>query len=429
MGVAPGVPDNSAHDLRIVSNGEAGRAVGSTMRTALLAWFAAEARPLPWRAGRRTVGASAADPMADALARDRTYVLWLVETMSQQTRIETVAARLPDFLRRFPDVATLAAADLDAVLAAWAGLGYYRRARALHAAAREVVGPQGGVWPSSVEGWAALPGVGPYTAAAIVAQAFGRPAIAVDGNVRRVGARLLAEPRPSDRHLAAALEARFFGPEAAGGGDRGRAEEAPRALGSVAEALHVPVSVAEALRVPVSVAEAPRAHGSVAEALVELGATVCTPRAPRCPACPLADDCAAAATGAPTDFPAPRRRSAPTRIELHAWIVLRGHPGAEADLALERRPDEGLWGGLHGLPWRSEAPPADAARLGRFEHRLTHRRVAATVWAAAAPPTASTLRWTPLSAVPAVGLAEIDQRALRLWRAATDAAAVDGDGR
>jgi A/G-specific adenine glycosylase len=302
------------------------------MRAALLAWFAAEARPLPWRAGGHgsvrdgpvrdgTTGDD--DPLGAALARDRPYALWLVETMSQQTRIETVAARLPAFLRRFPDLATLAAADLDAVLAAWAGLGYYRRARALHAAARVVAEELGGDWPTTVDGWAALPGVGPYTAAAVAAQALGVPGIALDGNVRRVGARLLADPRPSDRRLVAALEARLL----AG-------------------------------------AESDPAAAAVAEALVELGATVCTPRAPRCSVCPLVAACAGAATGAPAAFPAPRARGAPRRTELHAWIVHRRHPGAEAELALERRPDEGLWGGLHGFPWRESrhrAGPASVA--------------------------------------------------------------------
>jgi len=356
------------------------------MRAALLAWFAADARPLPWRRGRGGAVADEGDPVGTALARDRAYALWLVETMSQQTRIETVAARLPAFLQRFPDVATLAAADLDEVLAAWAGLGYYRRARALHAAARVVVDELGGAWPATVDGWEALPGVGPYTAAAVVAQAIGVPGIALDGNVRRVGARLLAEPRPSDRQLVAALEARLL-------------------VG----------------------AEADGSAAGVAEALVELGATLCTPRAPRCSACPLLAACAGAATGAPTAFPAARPRRAARRTELHAWVVLRGRRGAASELALERRPDDGLWGGLHGFPWRPEPPPT-GTRLGRFEHRLTHRRVEATVWSAAAPPPSAALRWLPVSAVAGVGLAEIDQRALRLWRAAVGGPAVDPSG-
>lgn len=338
------------------------------MRAALLTWFQREARTLPWRPG-----AVAPPAVAEALRRDRAYVLWVVETMSQQTRIETVVARLPDFLARFPDLQALAAADVDAVLAAWAGLGYYRRARALHAAARVVAIDLGGAWPRTAVGWAALPGVGPYTAAAVAAQAFGVPGIALDANVRRLGARLVGEPRPSDRRLAAALGERFL----AG------------ASGDIAAA-------------------------GVAEALVELGARVCTARAPRCPVCPLAPACVAAATGEPTRFPAPRRRAPRRDLDLHAWLCTRRDAEGVVEVALERRPDAGRWGGLHGPPWR-EAPPSDGQRLGTFEHLLTHRKVRAVVWRCGAPPEGAHVHWTawPRSGL---GVAEIDRRALR-WLA------------
>jgi A/G-specific adenine glycosylase len=340
------------------------------MRAALLTWFSRERRPLPWRAGLVAPPAVAA-----ALRRDRVYVVWVVETMSQQTRMETVVGRLPAFLARFPDLATLAAADLDAVLAAWAGLGYYRRARALHAAARVVATELGGVWPATVAGWRALPGVGPYTAAAVAAQALGVAAIALDGNVRRLGARLLGEARPHDRRLTAALAERFLA----------------------------------------GAASDPAAAG-VAEALVELGALVCTPRAPRCGACPLAEGCAAAASGDAARFPAPRTREPPRALLLHAWLCTRHVAGSGLELALERRPDDGPWGGMHGPPWR-EAPPPDGVRLGEFEHLLTHRRVRAVVWRSPTPPADAAARWVTPAGRAGLGLAAIDRRALRLLEA------------
>jgi len=338
------------------------------MREALLRWFDGSARPFPWRAGPR-------EP----------YVTWIVETMSQQTRIETVLACLPAFLARFPTVEALAGAEVGDVLAAWSGLGYYRRAQGLHAAARVVVGELGGRWPTGVDGWARLPGVGPYTAAAVAAQAFGVATIAVDGNVRRVGARLLGEPVPDDRRLRDALAARLL-PE--GGRTRGPGAE-PAGGGGTAEA----------------------SAARVAEALVELGALVCTPRAPRCEACPLRHGCAAAASGDPTRFPTPRRRARVERLELHAWIVTRPSPGGGERVALERRPPDGLWGGLHGPPWR-DAPPAAGARLGAFRHALTHRRVEAVVWRAAAPPPGAEVRWVEPHETAALGLGAVDRRAL-----------------
>jgi A/G-specific adenine glycosylase len=337
------------------------------MREALLRWFDAAARPLPWRREPR-------DP----------YATWIVETMSQQTRIDTVVARLPTFLARFPDVAALAGASLDDVLAAWSGLGYYRRARALHAAARVVARERGGRWPTDPDGWLRLPGVGPYTAAAVAAQAFGVPTIALDVNVRRVGARLLGLRAPTDVALRAALAERLL----AGGGPA-----APDAAAARPDARD------EAAR--------------VAEALVELGALVCTPRRPRCDACPLRPSCAAAADGDPTRFPAPRRRGPVETLALHAWLTPRAGPDGALRLAFERRAPDGLWGGLHGPPWRADPPPA-GARLAVFRHALTHRRVEAVVWRTEAPPADAEVRWLTQAEARAVGLAAIDRRALRL---------------
>jgi A/G-specific adenine glycosylase len=345
------------------------------MRDALRQWFERAARPLPWRDGR-----------VDA------YRCLVVETMSQQTAIGTVAARLPGFLARFPDLASLAVAPLDDVLAAWAGLGYYRRARALHALAQRVVADHGGVLPSTPAALQALPGVGAYTAAAIAAQAYGVPGIAVDGNVRRVGARLLAETTPSLERVQTALGVLLLEP----------AEAVPEGVATTRDG-------ARSRRGP------PAEDAFVAEALVELGATVCTPRAPACERCPLRPACRAAQTPDPTRFPAPKRRPAPRAWTLHGWLVRRAGPAAGGPplVALERRPETGPWGGLHGLPWR-DAPPVGSRLVGTFTHVLTHRRVEASVWAATSAPLGAALRWASALDLDGLGIAEIDRRALAL---------------
>jgi A/G-specific adenine glycosylase len=294
------------------------------------------------------------------MGADRTYTLWVVETMSQQTRIATVAARLPDFLTRFPDVHALAAAPRDAVLAAWAGLGYYRRAHALHEAARSVA--ECG-WPRDETAWRALPGVGPYTAA-VMAAAEGAAAIAIDGNVRRVGRRYLAARDANDAALRERLEAAF----------------AP-------------------------------ATTPVGEALIELGATLCTPQRPRCPACPLAAACAGARSGDPTAYDPPRRAATTLHVTLHAHLSI----DARGFVALERRPPQGWWGGLHGPPWRDH-PPTNGIVLGRFTHLLTHRTIGAVVHRTPTPPEGASVDWYPPDDLRGVGLARIDQRALALLR-------------
>jgi A/G-specific adenine glycosylase len=240
--------------------------------------------------------------------------------MLQQTRAATVAPFFRRWMDRFPSLEALAAADEQEVLAAWEGLGYYRRARALHRAAREVVAR--GRLPVDEEGWRTLPGVGPYTAAAVAALAYGHRTVAVDGNVRRVGARLLARPAPRDAELRAAL-------------------------------LPLVPETAPALGV---------------EALIELGATVCTPRAPDCAACPLQPACVGAASGEPRRWPAaPRRAPTPSRRRwASAWL-----DGER--VWLERRPPDGLLGGLWGLPQRDAPPPGRT--LPGVRHAYSHFRL------------------------------------------------------
>ncbi len=269
----------------------------------LLAWYDRHRRRLPWRAAP----GAAAEP----------YHVLLSEIMLQQTTAATVSRRFPDFLARFPSLDALAAADQTDVLHAWQGLGYYRRARALHALARVVMTQHGGRLPIDEAALRALPGIGPYTANALRAIAFGQPAVPVDGNVLRVLARLHGIEVP----LPAAL------PE----------------LNARAAALasdHRP--------------------GDLAQALMDLGATLCRPRQPRCAACPWRSACAAHATGSAEQLP--RRALRPVRPIRRGLAFLLTRP--DGAILFRRRPADGLLGGLHELPsspWQEGALALDAA--------------------------------------------------------------------
>ncbi len=293
----------------------------------LLAWYDRHRRDLPWRARP----GEAVDP----------YRIWLSEIMLQQT---TVAAAIPyyeNFVTRFPTIAVLAAAPLDAVLAAWAGLGYYARARNLHACARAVVAAGG--FPRDFSGLLALPGIGPYTAAAVGAIAFGLPAVPVDGNVERVTARLFA----IEALLPAAKPA---------------IQAAAAALGADPDAIARP--------------------SDFAQALFDLGATICTPTNPACALCPWRDPCAGRRAGIAADLPrrAPKRLR-PLRHGAHFWLT-----DAAGNVLLRQRPPHGLLGGMTELPgtaWRDAAWPAEEALLhapmhadwrpaGQVRHGFTH---------------------------------------------------------
>lgn len=319
----------------------------SRLQAALLGWFAARGRDLPWRQppGPR-------DP----------YRAWVAEAMLQQTRVETVRPHYARFLKAFPDVAALAAAPLDAVLAAWQGLGYYRRARHLHAAAQSVAAAG---WPNSLAGWRALPGVGPYMAAALASLCNGTDVAAVDANVFRVMARL--------------------------SGEAGAIDAAPvrRRLAELAGAM-LPAGRA----------------GEWNEALMDLGATVCLPRSPRCGDCPIATFCTAATTGVAAELP---RRSPPKARPL-AEMPMAVALTPDGRTCLQRRPEDGLLGGLwvFPAPVRLGLDGTSGEPLLAFEHVFTHRRwqVDGRIYhVPAAAPVAEDLRWVRPEQMPALALA------------------------
>lgn len=259
---------------------------------ALLAWYDRHRRDLPWRARP----GESADP----------YLVWLSEIMLQQTTVAAVKPYFEAFRQRWPNVAALAAAPEQAVLKQWAGLGYYARARNLHACAKAVVAEHGGRFPAAAAELRLLPGIGPYTAAAIAAIAFGEVAVAVDGNVERVIARLYA--------------------------------------------IDTPLPAAKSLITGRAGALLPRERpGDFAQALMDLGATTCTPRRPACGLCPLRAFCQAAARLTPEDWPRKAPKAARPPRGGAAFVLRRG-----AEILLRTRPSRGLLGGMTevpGTPW------------------------------------------------------------------------------
>jgi A/G-specific adenine glycosylase len=305
----------------------------------LLAWYDRTRRDLPWR----QPPGQAADP----------YRVWLSEVMLQQTTVKAVIPYYLEFLHRWPTVTALAAAHLDDVLAAWAGLGYYSRARNLHACAQAVVGRHDGRFPGAEAELRALPGIGAYTAAAIAAIAFGARATAVDGNVERVVARLFAVTEP------------------------------------------LPAAKAELRRLARLLTPAARA-GDHAQAMMDLGATICTPKRPSCLMCPIASSCAARAQGIAAQLPMRRAKPGrPLRLAL-AFVALRD----DGAVLLRRRPESGLLGGMLEVPstaWADWSPAVPEALQfapvrgdwravpGIVAHTFTHFRLEALVYRARVP--------------------------------------------
>ena len=321
----------------------------------LLKQYVDKFRRLPWRS---PPGAPAPDP----------YRVWLSEVMLQQTTAAAVAPRFERFVARWPSVEALATARDEDVLSEWAGLGYYARARNLIACAREIV--RRGGFPATEAELRELPGIGAYTAAAIAAIAFGQPAAAVDTNVARVIARLngIEQPLPSQIH---ALVLSML---------------------------------------------TPGQPGDFAQALMDLGATVCRPRAPDCRACPWSDHCLAFRSGEPERFPAPKMRGArPTRHGIAWWSERNGH------VWLVRRPGRGMLGGMAALPgpdWTAEPPPADEpSPIARLRHVFTHFALELSVHSG--EPEGQGW-WQPLDTLGDAGLPTLYRRAADLVLAAEE---------
>jgi A/G-specific adenine glycosylase len=336
----------------------------------LLTWYDRHRRRLPWR----VLPGEVADP----------YRVWLSEIMLQQTTVTAVIPYYEKFLTRFPTVDVLAAAKVEDVMAAWAGLGYYARARNLHACAQAVAAAGG--FPPDAEGLRALPGIGPYTATAIAAIAFDRPGIPIDGNVERVLSRAFAitDPlpgsKPAIRDAAGRLEA-----------DR-KARARP---------------------------------SDFAQALFDLGATICTPTQPACAICPWRPGCAAHTNGIAAELPRKSPKpDRPHRFGVHFWLT-----DTDENVLLRRRPPEGLLGGmteLPGTPWReakwplpdalAHAPmPADWRPAGTVHHGFTHFTLDILVLAAAVPRIAGDGFLRPIAALANEALPSVMRKCVRLF--------------
>jgi A/G-specific adenine glycosylase len=336
----------------------------------LLDWYDRHRRRLPWR--------------APAGERPDPYRVWLSEIMLQQTGVKTVGPYFEKFLARWPDVAALGRASLDDVLRMWAGLGYYSRARNLHACAVAVLREHGGIFPDTEEGLRKLPGIGPYTASAIAAIAFDRRTMPVDGNIERVVSRLYAVE-----------------------------QELPQAKPRIQELAATLLADTRA--------------GDSAQALMDLGSSICTPKKPACALCPLNEDCAARVRGDQEAFP----RKAPKKSgELRrgaAFVVTRGD-----ELLVRSRPEKGLLGGMTEVPgseWIAgqedkaalkQAPElAGVARwhrkTGVVTHVFTHFPLELVIYTAKAPPRTKApkgMRWVPIATLADEALPNVMRKAI-----------------
>ena len=328
----------------------------------LLEWYDRHRRALPWR----PLSGEAVDP----------YRVWLSEIMLQQTGVKTVGPYFDKFVRRWPDVGALAQASLDDVLRMWAGLGYYSRARNLHACAVTVWRDHAGAFPDTAQALQDLPGIGPYTAAAIAAIAFGRRVMPVDGNIERVVSRLFAveEPLPQAKPLIAQLAATLLGtsPET----------------------------------------EARSRAGDSAQALMDLGSSICTPKKPACVLCPLIEGCVSRASGTQELYPRKAPKKTGTLRRGAAFVVTRGD-----QLLVRSRPEKGLLGGMTEVPgsdWLAaqydqaalrQAPTVSGVarwhrKAGVITHVFTHFPLELVVYTAtplARARAPAGMRWVPIA--------------------------------
>ena len=345
----------------------------------LLSWFTTAARDLPWR---RSGAAGQRDP----------YITLVSELMLQQTQVSRVLEKFEPFLRRFPTVECLANAEETDVLAAWSGLGYYRRARLLHAAAKAIQKEFGGNVPRTLEELLTIPGIGPYTAGAISSLAFNQPAPVVDGNVTRVLLRISAHPGTL--------------------GDKASAAWAWKKARELMDQLPKWAS-----------------PGAWNEGLMELGATVCTPLAPRCSACPVQAYCSAFALRLVDSIPAPKDTKARAR-RFWATIVYCDSRGR---VLLQTRPPSGLFAGLEQAPTLETNTLATAktvrvfaqqvggektqlSKLGTLEHQLTHRDITCTVYAASGFKVSKQMggRWVSGDEAAEAAISNIQRKVLKL---------------
>jgi A/G-specific adenine glycosylase len=350
---------------------------GADRPALLLAWYDRHRRRLPWR----PLPGVAADP----------YRVWLSEIMLQQTGVKTVGPYFEKFLARWPDVEALGRASLDDVLRMWAGLGYYSRARNLHACAVAVRRDHGGVFPDTEEGLRLLPGIGPYTASAIAAIAFGRRTMPVDGNIERVVSRLFAveEPLPQAKPLIQQLATTLLGDTRAG-------DERSRA-------------------------------GDSAQALMDLGSSICTPKKPACALCPLNDDCAARLRGDQETFPRKALKKTGALRRGAAFVVTRGD-----QLLVQTRPEKGLLGGMTEVPgsdWLAalddkaalkQAPALKGVarwhrKAGVVTHVFTHFPLELVVYTASVPSRARApegMRWVPVATLAGEALPNVMRKVI-----------------
>ena len=347
--------------------------VSPEIATPLLAWYDASARVLPWRA----------PPGSPAPANDPAgpYRVWLSEVMLQQTQVATVIPHFERWTARWPDFASLAAADDAEVMSMWAGLGYYARARNLLKGARAVVAEHDGRLPNTEAALLTIPGIGAYTAAAIAAIAFGRRAVVVDGNVERFVARLFAIDTPM-----------------------------PAAKPAIRAATD-------------SITPDERA-GDFAQAMMDLGSRICTPRNPKCLLCPIAGPCAARKEGAAERYPVKAAKKArPVRRGTMFWLT------HGTRVWLVRRPDKGLLGGMRALPtgpWEAGPPDLSGAPVAAdwrmldatATHGFTHFELvcalAAARWDGHTPPGQG--EWWPVADIESAGLPTVFARAAKLFR-------------